>query len=491
MDDPLASAPESLPPGRVAVVGATGYVGTHLVPALLEAGLPVRAIGRSAKVLQARGWAGVEIAEADVLQPATLVPALAGVATVYYLVHSMAAGRRFVDLDREAARHMAEACRTAGVQRIVYLGGLIPEGADSEHLLSRQETGRLLAASGIPTVELRAGIIVGPGSAAYEVMRDLVYHLPLMLTPRWVQSRSSPIALPNLLTYLLAAPRLPPGVYDAGGPDYLSYETMMRQFGEVIGRKPRILRVPVLTPTLSSYWLGLVTSVPAAIGRALIGGLKSDIPARDEPLRALVPQHLLNFREAVAAALEAEQQHAVAGRWTEGAFPFRAFRHDYAYYAKKASGSSSGPASPAQVWAVLCTLGGANRYFTMNFLWWLREALDWLVGGPGFAHGRRHPTELRLGDAVDYWTVVGIEPERRLTLNFGMRAPGAGVLEFELEPLPDGGTVLTETAYWHPQGVWGLLYWYALAPAHLFIFRRMTRAILRRAMSARAAAPSD
>ena len=475
--------PEPFPPGRVAVVGATGYVGTHLVPALLAAGLPVRAIGRNAKVLQARGWAGAEIAEADVLRAETLVPALAGVGTVYYLVHSMAAGRRFVELDREAARRVAEACRAAGVQRIVYLGGLIPEGADSEHLLSRQETGRLLAASGIPTVELRAGIIVGPGSAAYEVMRDLVYHLPLMLTPRWVQSKSSPIALPNLLSYLLAAPNLPPGVYDAGGPDYLSYETMMRQFGEAVGRKPRILRVPVLTPTLSSYWLGLVTSVPATIGRALIGGLKSDIPAHDEPLRALVPQHLLNFRESVDAALEAERQQAVAGRWTEGAFPFRAFRHDYAYYAKKASGTSSGPASPARVWAVLCTLGGENRYFTMNFLWWLREALDWLVGGPGFTHGRRHPTELRLGDAVDYWTVVGIEPERRLTLNFGMRAPGAGVLEFELEPLPGGGTRLTETAYWHPQGVWGLLYWYALAPAHLFIFPRMTGAILRRAMT--------
>jgi uncharacterized protein YbjT (DUF2867 family) len=471
--------------GRVAVVGATGYVGTYLVPDLLDRGLQVRAVGRSAKVLQARGWQGAEIVEADVLRPETLSAALDGVDSVYYLVHSMAAGSRFVELDREAARNMGQACRAAGVKRIVYLGGLIPEGADSEHLLSRQETGRLLAASGVDVVELRAGIIVGAGSAAYEVMRDLVFNLPLMLTPRWVQSKSSPIALANLLVYLAEALRLPPGIYDAGGPETLSYEAMMREFGATVGRRPRILRVPVLTPTLSSYWLGLVTSVPAPIGRALIGGLKSDIPANDAALRRLVPQRLLNFREAVTAALEAERGHQVAGRWTEGAFPFRAFRHDYAYYAKRATGSSSGPASPAQVWAVLCTLGGDTRYFTMNFLWWLREALDWLVGGPGFTHGRRHPTELRLGDAVDYWTVVGIEPERRLTLNFGMRAPGAGVLEFELEPLPDGGTRLTETAYWHPQGVWGLLYWYALAPAHLFIFRRMTRAILHRAAAQR------
>jgi uncharacterized protein YndB with AHSA1/START domain len=256
---------------------------------------------------------------------------------------------------------------------------------------------------------------------------------------------------------------------------------MMRAFGEVVGRRPYILRVPVLTPTLSSYWLGLVTAVPASIAGALIGGLKHDIPAHDAEIRRLVPQPLLDFRAAVRAALEQERAHTVPGRWTEGAFNVRAFRHDYAFYAKKASGSAVANASPASVWRVVTAIGGENRYYYMNLLWWLRELADWMVGGPGFTRGRRDPVALRLRDQIDYWTVVGIEPERRLSLDFGMKAPGAGMLEFELEPLADGRTRIVVTAYWHPQGVWGILYWLALVPAHLFIFRGMTAAIARRA----------
>ena len=475
---PTARLPAPAP--RVAVLGASGYVGTHLVPFLVQRGAAVRAIGRGSEVLAARQWVGVDIVAADALQSASLMPALAGVETLYYLVHSMAAGARFRQLDRMAAVHVARAARQAGVKRIVYLGGLVPPGGDSEHLASRRETGEILAAGGVPTVEIRAGIIVGAGSAAYEVIRDLVYHLPWMVTPRWVQSRSAPIALDNLLYYLAAAPHLPAGVYDAGGPELLSYEQMMCRFGAVVGRKPRILRVPVLTPSLSSYWLGLVTSAPANIARALIGGMKHDIPANDSALRAWVPQRLLSFSEAVERALAAERAEKVMGRWTEGAFPYRAFRHDYAYYAKRASGEAEATSDPAAVWRVVCSLGGDRGYYYMGFLWWLREALDWLVGGPGFVRGRRHPTELRVGDAVDYWTVVGLEPERRLTLNFGLKAPGAGVLEFELSPSSEGKTLIKETAYWHPRGIWGLLYWYALAPAHWFIFRGMTRAIARR-----------
>lgn len=466
------------------VFGASGYVGTNLVPELRRAGHRVRAVARQKRVLEARGWHDVELAEADALSPATLPAALAGCRVAYYLVHSMAAGRNFGRLDREAALNFATAAAAAGVERIVYLGGLIPEGADSEHLVSRAESGEMLRSTHVPVTELRAGIIVGAGSAAYEVMRDLVYHLPLMVTPKWVQSRSSPIALENLLTYLLRvadAPGAAGRVLDAGGPEYLTYEQMMRTFGDVIGRRPRIIRVPVLSPRLSSYWLGLVTAVPASIARALIGGLKHDIPARDDELRALVPQRLLTFREAVVAALEAERRHQVPGRWTEGAFPHRAYRHDHAFYAKRASGAADTAASPAKVWKVVTGIGGTNRYYALNVLWWLRELIDWLVGGPGFTHGRRDPLELRVGDAIDYWTVLALEPERRLTLHFGMKAPGSGVLEFELEPLADGGTRLTETAYWHPRGVWGLLYWYAMFPAHLFLFRAMTRAMVQRA----------
>ncbi len=480
----LSSATSSTAAPLALVFGASGYVGTNLVPALAARGVRVRAAARNVKVLEARAWTGVELVAADALKPETLASALAGVDTAYYLVHSMAAGRDFGKLDVEAAENFARAAAAAGVRRIVYLGGLVPAEAESEHLVSRRETGDTLRAGPVPVTELRAGIIVGPGSAAYEVIRDLVYHLPVMVTPRWVRSKSSPVALANLIEYLIGAaahPEAAGGIYDVGGPDLVSYEDMMRIFGAVVGRNPRIIPVPVLTPTLSSYWLGLITAVPVNIARALIGGLKHDIPAHDEAIRRLVPQQLLDFRAAVEAALDAERKHAVAARWTEGALMFRAYRTDYAFYAKKASGSAETPASPAAVWRVVTSMGGRNRYFYWNILWTLRELGDWLVGGPGFVRGRRDPDDLRLGDMVDYWEVIGIEPGRRLTLNFGLKAPGAGILEFELEPLPDGGTRLTETAYWHPQGIWGLLYWAVLVPFHLFIFKGMTRAMVRRA----------
>ena len=482
--------------GLVLVFGATGYIGANLVSRLLREGCAVRASGRNRKVLEAREWAGVELLEADALQPDSLPGALAGVDTAYYLVHSMAAGRNFGSLDLQAAENFAAAAAQAGVRRIVYLGGLIPADADSEHLVSRRDTGERLRAGRVPVTEIRAGIVVGPGSAAYEVIRDLVNHLPLMLTPRWVQSKSAPIALDNLLDYLVRVAWIEEAagkVLDAAGPDYLSYEQVMRQYGEMVGKRPRIVRVPVLTPTLSAYWLGLVTAVPANIARALIGGLKHDLPADDAALRRLVPLKLLSFRESVAAALQAEQTHTVAVRWTEGLMMFRGFRLDNAYYAKRAGGHAVGPASAAAVWHTVATIGGDNGYYTMNFLWWIRGVIDWLVGGPGLTRGRRHPTDLRIGDRIDYWTVLAVEPTHRLTLNFGMRAPGSGVLEFEVDPepapAPPGQTRLTITAYWHPQGVWGLLYWYALVPAHLFIFRLMTRAMLRRAALGKAVVP--
>jgi uncharacterized protein YbjT (DUF2867 family) len=472
--------------GLCLVFGASGYVGTNLVQRLQRDGFRVRAAARNRKVLEARAWAGVELVEADALEPATLALALADVAVAYYLVHSMAAGRDFGRIDVQAARSFAAAAAGAGVQRIVYLGGLVPPNADSEHLVSRRETGEVLRAGTVPVTELRAGIIVGAGSAAYEVIRDLVNHLPLMVTPRWVNSKSSPIALDNLLEYLVRLPHMAEaasGIYDAGGPEYVSYEWMMREFAAVVGKAPRIIPVPVLTPELSARWLALITTVPTNIARALIGGLKHDIPADDAALRRLVPQRLLGFREAVQAALAAEREHAVAARWTEGRLMFRGNRPDYSFYAKRAGGSALSTAQPEALWQVLTAIGGDNRYYTLNWMWWLRELLDWLVGGPGFTRGRRDPRSLRLGDALDYWTVIGIEPNRRLTLNLGMKVPGNGVLEFEIEPSGAGQARVSATAYWHPQGLWGLLYWYALVPAHGFLFKRLTRAISRRAQA--------
>ena len=466
------------------VFGASGYVGGHLVPRLLAAGRPVRAVSRDAAALDRPGWDQVERVSADALRPETLGPALAGVNTAYYLVHSMLAGGDFGRLDLEAAENFAAAAARAGVRKIIYLGALMPAGTPSPHLASRKETGDRLRAGPVPVVELRAGIIVGPGSAAFEVIRDLVNTLPAMVTPRWVRARMPPIALDNLLEYLvgLADSETPAGqIYDAAGPEVLSYEELMRVFGAVVGRKPRILPVPVLSPMLSSYWLGLVTTVPTPVARALIGGLAHDLPADPAPLRALLPQRLLDYREAVAAALEAERLNAVAARWTEGALMYRNYRQDYAFYAKRASGSAVSSAAPEDVWRIVSAIGGKNRYYALDLLWTVREIGDWMIGGPGFNRGRRHPAHLRVGDAVDSWQVIGLEPGRRLTLLFGMKAPGAGILEFEVAPEAGGGTRVTATAYWHPQGALGLLYWYPLAPFHGLIFNRMTESIARRA----------
>jgi hypothetical protein len=292
--------------------------------------------------------------------------------------------------------------------------------------------------------------------------------------------------------YLVRLPQIPQAagrVFDAAGPETLTYAAMMRILAEEGGRRPPlVIPVPVLTPKLSSYWLRLITAVPTNIARALIEGLKHDFTADDAELRRLVPQHLLGFREAVAAVFAAERaSEPVVARWIEGAFAVRQQRIDYAYYAKRAGGSAETEAPPSAVWEVVAAIGGDTGYYYLNGLWQLRELLDWMAGGPGRKHGRRHPSELRVGDRIDSWKVLGLEPERRLSLAFGMKAPGAGMLEFELTPRADGGTRLTVTAYWHPAGVWGLLYWYAFEPMHKVIFSGTAREICRRAEQRRPA----
>ena len=376
---------------------------------------------------------------------------------------------------------------------IVYLGGLFPEDADSEHLLSRRETGVALREGPVPVIELRAGIIVGPGSAAFEIMRDLVLNLPVMVTPRWVHRKSPPIALENLLEYLVRLPQIPEAqgrIFDAGGPEMLTYADMMRTLARVAGKRPPwIIPVPVLTPRLSSRWLWLVTAVPTPVARALVSGLKHDFVADDAQLRRLLPQRLLNFEESVRAVFDAEDRHEVQARWTEGAYPMRGLRREHAFYAKRASGAAETAVSRDAVWRVVRRIGGKNRYYGADLLWWLRETLDWMFGGRGRHHGRRDPDDLRVGDHIDSWTVVGVDPGQRLTLMMGMKALGAGVLEFDLEPLDGGGTRLTATAYWHPAGLGGLVYWYLLFPAHLFIFDNMTRNICKLAEQLQQSAP--
>ena len=474
-------------PLRVVVVGASGYIGTNLVPKLLERGHSVRAAARSREVLAARQWPGVQLAEADVLKPETLAAALEGMDIAYYLVHAMRSGHRFSSLERQGAENFADAAARAGLKRIVYLGGLIPQGVDSQHLVSRRATGEHLRAGRVPVTEIRAGIIVGPGCASFEVIRDLVNHLPVMVTPRWVQSKSPPIALENLLEYLVHVAELDETagkIYDVAGPERLTYEDLLRQYGERVGKHPLIIRVPVLSPKLSSYWVRLVTGVPTSIAQSLIEGLKLDITADDAAIRKLVPQRLLTYREAVADVFEVERRNAVAARWTEGALMYRDYNPDYAYYAKKASGEALAHASPEAVWAQVAAIGGENRYYYANYLWTVRETLDWALGGPGLNRGRRHPSEARVGDIIDSWRVIGADPPRRLTLAFGMKAPGAGVLEFDITPDGPDRTRITMTAYWHPAGVWGLMYWYAFAPSHFLVFNGMAQAIAKRAEAA-------
>jgi uncharacterized protein YbjT (DUF2867 family) len=463
------------------VFGASGYIGSNLVPALVAAGQRVRASARNVEVLEARGWSGVELVGADALDPISLARALEGVEVAYYLVHSMAAGRNFAAIDRRAAENFARAAAQAGVRRIVYLGGLIPPNPRSQHLLSRAETGEVLRSFPVPVTEIRAGMIIGPGSAAYEVIRDLVNHLPVMITPAWVRSNSTPIALSDLLAYLVAVADVDEAagmILDAGGPDTVTYEQIMRCYGRLVGRQTRILAVPVLTPRLSSYWLRFVTSVPTNVARALVEGLEHDFVANDARLRQLVPRRLLGLEEAIRSAIEADSRNEVPARWVEGAIACRNFHPEYGFYAKRAGAEADGPASPEVVFATVCAIGGDAGYFFADSLWNIRRAVDWLVGGPSFRRRRRHPTELRVGDVVDSWRVIALEPGRRLTLLMEMKAPGAGVLEFVVRPGPGGvGSSVSATAYWHPAGVLGLVYWYALVPAHLFLFRGLTRSI--------------
>jgi uncharacterized protein YbjT (DUF2867 family) len=485
--DPPAELDPDLRGLRVLVLGASGYIGTHLVPFLAARGAAVRAAARRVRALEAHAWTGVETVGADALDEASLDRALQGIEVAYYLVHSMASGADFPQRDRQAAAHFAAAAARAGVQRIVYLGGLQPRGAASPHLASRGETGDVLREGPVPVTELRAGVIIGPGSAAFEVIRDLVFHLPLMVTPRWVDSRSQPVALADVLEVLARLPLRPEAagaVYDIGGPEVLTYRDLMRQFGELVGRRPLIVPVPVLTPRLSSYWLDLVTAVPANVARALIDGLEHDVLADDAALRALIPLRLQPYREAARAALESERaERADAGsrRWTEGSMRYRRERADFAFYAKHMEAEAACSAPAAALWRTVASIGGEQGYHFLNGLWQARGCLDRLAGGVGMRHGRRHAGDPEVGDEIDFWRVADVEPGHRLTLIAEMKLPGAAALEFEVRPLGERRSQLAVRSYFHPAGAPGLVYWHVLAPVHAVLFPGMAHAIAARA----------
>ncbi|MGL5949704.1 MAG: DUF2867 domain-containing protein [Aeromonas sp.] len=462
------------------VMGAAGYVASYLIPYLQTQGYTVTAAARR----PCRLPAGVDYRYADSLKPSALLGLFAGVDTVFYLVHAMGAGRDFHRLELQGVRNFAAAAKLAGVKRVIYLGAIQPEPCHSRHLNSRRRCGELFRELGVPTVEVRAGIIVGPGSAAFEVMRDLVFNLPLLVTPKWVRSRTPPIALANLLYYLagLIEPEGIDGqIFNAIGPELLSYQEQLARFAKQVGKRRPIIPVPLLTPHLSAYWLQFVTSVPAPIAKALIGGLKHDIPADDHSLRALLPQPLLNFDEAVAQSLALEQQLGAEQQGEETPLGLRWRHPEYGFYDRTASGRALCLADADCLWQVLSELGGAPRYFYMNTLWDIREWLDHLIGGPARQHGRSNPTQFVVGDKLDSWHIIGVEPGRRLDLLFNMKAPGVGRLEFNLSPQRSGLIELSVTAHWHPKGVWGLAYWLIMLPFHLFIFQGMTEAIAKEA----------
>jgi uncharacterized protein YbjT (DUF2867 family) len=475
----------------ILVTGATGYIGGRLATRLLARGHRVRAMARDSRRLGTLSAAGAECVTGDALEPESLVPALHGVAVAYYLIHSMGSGPDFAQRDREAAGNFAAACAAAGVNRIIYLGGLGQPGPTlSKHLASRQEAGDVLRAGPVPVTELRAAIIVGAGSASFEIIRDLARKLPVMVCPRWVRSRCEPIALDQVLDYLIGVldePRTVGEVLEIGGGEVLTYEHMLRQCAAALGKRVRILVVPVLTPRLSSYWLNLVTSVPMGIARPLAEGLRNDVVTTDHRIREWIPLPRVTFRQAVDRALAEDRAGPLATRWTgaTGACRVESLRRRGAVLRDERVLRAN--ASPAALFAAVERLGGGTGWYYADWLWRFRGLLDRLVGGVGMRRGRRDPVAIALGDPIDFWRVEEFVPGHLLRLRAEMKVPGAATLEFEVAPEADGsGAVLSQRAQFEPHGTGGRAYWDALRPLHALVFRGLAAGIVRAAEGARA-----
>ena len=484
--------------GPIAVVGATGYIGGRLVGLLLERGWRVRACARNTEKLSCRPFAGhpmLEAVRADVMDQASLEGALQGAQAAFYLVHSMPTrsgekGADFASADRRAAARMAGAAAAAGVRRVIYLGGLGDEDDPdlSHHLKSRLETGRVLADGPVPVTILRAAMILGSGSASFEIMRYLVDRLPVMVTPRWVRTQAQPIAVTDVLAYLagcLEHPETTGQTYDIGGPDVMDYEGIFAIYAQEAGLPQRmVVPVPVLTPRLSSWWIHLVTPVPASLARPLAEGLRNRVVCGDNRIRDIIPTELLTVRRAIRRALDRIGQDAVPTCWSDAgeARPPEWLTCGDAPYAGGTVLESSHRVDldcpPEAVWPVVARIGGDNGWYFADPLWRLRGLADRLLGGVGLRRGRRHPTQIGVGDALDFWRVLAVEPGKRLLLLAEMKLPGQAVLQFSLEPL-GAGCRLSQVARFLPRGVLGLAYWWAMAPFHAWLFPGMLRGMLR------------
>lgn len=469
----------------ILVTGATGYIGGRLVPRLLAAGYRVRCLVRDPDRLQGRPWRDqVEVVYGDVLKPETLPGALQDVAVAYYMIHSMKSSADFHGRDLTAARNFSAAAQQAGVQRIVYLGGLSdPHKELSEHLRSRQQTGDALREAGLPVTEFQAAAIIGSGSLSFEMVRYLTERLPVMICPRWVYTRTQPIAVNDVLNYLITALEVPESagqVIEIGGAEVLTYGEMIQGYARERGLRRTLLSVPVLTPRLSSYWVHWVTPIPAEIARPLIEGLRNELIVRSDMAQKLFPQvRPVDYRTAVRRALTRLETGQVETAWSDALITSQGditpvtLTTQAGMIIEQRQQIVAAPA--AVVYQTFTRLGGQHGWPYFNWAWHLRGILDHLVGGVGFRRGRRNANELRVGDALDFWRVEAVEPERLLRLRAEMKLPGLAWLQYESKQQADGSTLLQQTALFAPKGLGGLLYWYALYSLHRIIFSGMVQ----------------
>ena len=478
-------------PMRVLVTGATGYIGGRLVPRLLAKGHLVRCLVRNPSRLAGYSWPGVEIVPGDIGEPDAPGQALQGIDVAYYLVHSMSSGREFAERDRFMALAFGEKAARAGVRRIIYLGGLgDPEQVRSQHLVSRQEVGRCLAAGGVPTIEFRAAVIVGSGSASFEMIRHLIERLPLMIAPTWVNTVCQPIGVRSVLEYLVEALDHPTaeGIYEIGGADILSYREMMLRYARIRGLRRFIISLPVPKPQFSGRWVDLVTPIPFSIAQPLVESLQTQMVVRDDRARTTFGVKPTGYDAAVRLALTRLEQDTVETTWASSLSSVTQDQPE-----ADELGSHEGmlldrrrrrvKAAPERMFETICTLGGEEGWPAGNALWQWRGILDRIVGGVGMRRGRRHPRVLRVGDPLDFWRVEALEVPHLLRLRAEMKLPGRAWLQFEVLPDP-GGSRVEQTAFFEPRGVLGYLYWYAVLPFHRFVFPGLVGALKRRAEAA-------
>ena len=477
-------------PARVLVTGATGYVGGRLVRELVAHKYRVRVLVRDAHKLQDYPWRDqVEIVEGDALDPEALNIALQGIDLAYYMLHALMVSKNFEQMEEDLARNFGKLAMQNGVKRIVYLGGITSsDDSLSPHMSARAKTGEILRSSGVPTIELRAGVVIGSGSASFEMLRHLTERLPIMVTPKWLKNRIQPIAVRDVLRYLIGSATIDKrinDVFDIGGPDVFTYMEMMQIYAEVAGLRRRIiLPLPVLTPRLASGWIGLVTPVPVTLAKRLVASLKHEVVAKDDRIRELVPDHkdgLTDFRKSVSLALTRIKQLDVETRWSNALTPGTHSQPlptdpDWAggsLYVDLRQYESED--SQAEIWKRVESIGGQNGYSTATWAWELRGLMDRVVGGVGLRRGRRDPNKLREGEALDFWRVEELQRPKLLRLRAEMKMPGLAWLEFKVGETPEGKSLVTQRALYHPRGLFGHVYWWMVFPMHGIVFPSMAK----------------